>query len=66
MKINIHKSQVLGVGVPSNIVIQVASSIGCGVMHKQFRYLGVLVGECMSRHKAWDNTMVKLRSRLSN
>nr|GFA33542.1 hypothetical protein [Tanacetum cinerariifolium] len=53
LKINIQKSQVLGVGVPSSIVMQAAWSIGCGVLHKQFRYLGVMVGECMSRHNAW-------------
>nr|GFB83123.1 RNA-directed DNA polymerase, eukaryota [Tanacetum cinerariifolium] len=43
LKINIQKSQVLEVGVPSSIVMQAASSIGCGVLHKQFRYLGVMV-----------------------
>nr|GFB01732.1 RNA-directed DNA polymerase, eukaryota, reverse transcriptase zinc-binding domain protein [Tanacetum cinerariifolium] len=46
LKINIQKSQVLGVGVPSSIVMQATSSIGCGVLHKQFLYLGVMVGEC--------------------
>nr|GEU76129.1 RNA-directed DNA polymerase, eukaryota [Tanacetum cinerariifolium] len=66
LKINIHKSQVLGVGFPRSIVMQAVSSIGCGVMHNQFRYLGVMVGECMSRHQAWDDTVLKLRSRLSN
>nr|GEV81459.1 RNA-directed DNA polymerase, eukaryota [Tanacetum cinerariifolium] len=65
LKINIQKSQVLGVGVPSSIVMQAASSIGCGVLHKQFRYLGAMVGECMCRHNAWASTMDKLRSRLS-
>nr|GEX21650.1 RNA-directed DNA polymerase, eukaryota, reverse transcriptase zinc-binding domain protein [Tanacetum cinerariifolium] len=65
LKINIQKSQVLGVGVPSSIVMQAASSIGCGVLHKQFRYLGVMVGECMSRHNAWASTVNKLRSPLS-
>nr|GEU46601.1 RNA-directed DNA polymerase, eukaryota [Tanacetum cinerariifolium] len=25
-----------------------------------------MVGECMSRHQAWDDTVLKLRSRLSN
>nr|GEZ28210.1 RNA-directed DNA polymerase, eukaryota [Tanacetum cinerariifolium] len=65
LKINIQKSQVLGVGAPSSIVMQAASSIGCGVLHKQFRYLGVMVGECMSRHNAWASTMDKLRSNLS-
>nr|GEW39882.1 RNA-directed DNA polymerase, eukaryota [Tanacetum cinerariifolium] len=47
-------SQVLGVGIPCSIVMQAASSIG------------VMVGECMSRHQAWDDTVLKLRSRLSN
>nr|GEX58273.1 RNA-directed DNA polymerase, eukaryota [Tanacetum cinerariifolium] len=65
LKINIQKSQALGVGVPSSIVMQAASSIGYGVLHKQFRYLGVMVGECMSRHNAWVSTVDKLRSRHS-
>nr|GEW39691.1 RNA-directed DNA polymerase, eukaryota [Tanacetum cinerariifolium] len=66
LKINIQKSQVLGVGIPRSIVIQAASSIGCGVMHNQFLYLGVTVGECLSRHQARDDTVPKLRLRLSN
>nr|GFA16528.1 RNA-directed DNA polymerase, eukaryota [Tanacetum cinerariifolium] len=65
LKINIQKSKVLGEGVPSSIVMHAASSIDCGVLHKQFRYLGVMVGECMSRHNAWASTVDKLRSRLS-
>ncbi|GJV21347.1 hypothetical protein Tco_1370367 [Tanacetum coccineum] len=55
----------LGVGVPRHVVDQAASSIGCSIMQNQFRYLGVMVGECMSRHKAWADTVLKLRSRLS-
>ncbi|GKE12187.1 RNA-directed DNA polymerase, eukaryota, reverse transcriptase zinc-binding domain protein, partial [Tanacetum coccineum] len=65
LRININKSQVLGVGVPSDIVKQAAASIGCGILKNQFRYLGVMVGECMSRIKAWTPTLDKLRSRLS-
>ncbi|GJW01191.1 RNA-directed DNA polymerase, eukaryota [Tanacetum coccineum] len=34
-------------------------------MKNQFRYLGVMVGENMARHKAWSNVTLKLRSRLS-
>ncbi|GJV18249.1 putative RNA-directed DNA polymerase, eukaryota, reverse transcriptase zinc-binding domain protein [Tanacetum coccineum] len=52
LQINIHKSQVLGVGVPHFVVEQAASIIGCSVMNNQFTYLGVKVGEVMSRHKA--------------
>nr|GEY47481.1 RNA-directed DNA polymerase, eukaryota [Tanacetum cinerariifolium] len=37
LKINIQKSQVLGVGVPRNIVNQTASLIGCDVMQNPFR-----------------------------
>nr|GEY99676.1 RNA-directed DNA polymerase, eukaryota, reverse transcriptase zinc-binding domain protein [Tanacetum cinerariifolium] len=65
LKINIQKSQVLGVDIPSSIVMQAASSIGCGVLHKKFRYLRVMVGECMYRHNAWASTVDKLISRLS-
>nr|GFA75144.1 RNA-directed DNA polymerase, eukaryota [Tanacetum cinerariifolium] len=42
-----------------------ASSIGCSIMKNQFRYLGVMVGENMARHKAWSDVILKLRSRLS-
>nr|GEW45419.1 RNA-directed DNA polymerase, eukaryota [Tanacetum cinerariifolium] len=66
LKINIQKSQVLGVGISRSIVMQAASSIGCGVMHNKFSYLGVMVGECISRHQAWDDTVLKLKSCLSN
>ncbi|GJR51970.1 RNA-directed DNA polymerase, eukaryota [Tanacetum coccineum] len=66
LQINIHKSQVLGVGVPRYVVDHAASIIGCSVMNNQFRYLGVKVGESMSRHKAWDDIIHKLTSRLSN
>ncbi|GKC14822.1 RNA-directed DNA polymerase, eukaryota [Tanacetum coccineum] len=66
LKINIQKSQVLGVGVHRNLVVQAASLIGCAVMQKPFRYLGVMVGDCMSRKLAWADTVQKLRSRLSN
>nr|GEW47712.1 RNA-directed DNA polymerase, eukaryota [Tanacetum cinerariifolium] len=41
LKINVQKSQVLGVGVSLDIVNQGASIIGCSVMHAPFKYLGV-------------------------
>ncbi|GJR30293.1 ribonuclease H-like domain-containing protein [Tanacetum coccineum] len=47
LKINIAKSQVLGVGVSQNVVVQAANRIGCAVLNTPFRYLGVTVGECM-------------------
>ncbi|GJZ47587.1 RNA-directed DNA polymerase, eukaryota [Tanacetum coccineum] len=67
LKINIHKSQVLGIGVPRILVTQAAyHRIGCVVMQRPFRYLGVMIGDCMSRKHAWDDTIQKLHARLSN
>nr|GEY49823.1 RNA-directed DNA polymerase, eukaryota [Tanacetum cinerariifolium] len=65
LKINIQKSQVLGVGVPRSSVESMASSLCCSIMEKKFRYLGVMVGERMSRYKAWDDVVLKLKTRLS-
>nr|GEV41168.1 RNA-directed DNA polymerase, eukaryota [Tanacetum cinerariifolium] len=41
LRINVQKSQVLGVGVSLDIVNQGASIIGCSIMHAPFKYLGV-------------------------
>ncbi|GJU10344.1 RNA-directed DNA polymerase, eukaryota [Tanacetum coccineum] len=65
LQINIHKSQLLGVGVSRLDIETAATSIGCSIMDNQFRYLGVMVGSNMSRHKAWVDVVLKLRSRLS-
>ncbi|GKA13692.1 RNA-directed DNA polymerase, eukaryota, partial [Tanacetum coccineum] len=65
LKINIQKSQILGVGVPRDIVIHSASSIGCDVLQTPFRYLGVSVGDRMTRYSAWDSSIQKIKSRLS-
>nr|GEU40944.1 RNA-directed DNA polymerase, eukaryota [Tanacetum cinerariifolium] len=61
----IGECQVLGVGVPLDIVNQGASCIGCAVMQTPFKYLGVMVGDHMSRYSAWSNTIQKVRARLS-
>nr|GEV68229.1 RNA-directed DNA polymerase, eukaryota [Tanacetum cinerariifolium] len=65
LKINLQKSQVLGVGVSPNFTNHGVSLIGYGVMRTPFRYLGVSVGVQMSRNSAWANTIQKLHSRLS-
>ncbi|GJX81606.1 RNA-directed DNA polymerase, eukaryota [Tanacetum coccineum] len=65
LQINILKSQLLGMCVPHQVVEQAASLIGCSIMSNKFRYLGVMVGEYSSRIKAWDDVILKLRSRLS-
>ncbi|GJX74901.1 RNA-directed DNA polymerase, eukaryota [Tanacetum coccineum] len=65
LQINIHKSQLLGVGVSRLDIEAAAASIGCSIMDNQFCYLGVMVGGNTSRHKFWADVVSKLRSRLS-
>ena len=52
-------------GVNRSEVTSAATSIGCSIMNNQFRYLGVMVGQQSSRLSAWDDTLSKLRARLS-
>ncbi|GJT28119.1 RNA-directed DNA polymerase, eukaryota [Tanacetum coccineum] len=65
LKINIKKSHLLGVGIPNTTVSTAATKLGCSVMKTPFKYLGVMVGGCLSKIKAWDDTIGKLKSRLS-
>ncbi|GJW06163.1 RNA-directed DNA polymerase, eukaryota [Tanacetum coccineum] len=65
LKINIDKSQLLGVGVSRAEVAEAAGSIGCSIMDNQFRYLGVMVGGNSARHNFWADVVLKIKSRLS-
>ncbi|GKA10549.1 RNA-directed DNA polymerase, eukaryota [Tanacetum coccineum] len=65
LQINFNKSQLLGVGVPHSDVVNAATLIGCSIMNNSFRYLGVMVGQHSSRLSAWDDTIDKLKARLS-
>nr|GEV11288.1 RNA-directed DNA polymerase, eukaryota [Tanacetum cinerariifolium] len=65
LKINLQKSHVLGIGIPYEDVRHGASLIGCDVMRTPFKYLGVTVGDFMSRNSTWVNVIQKIQSRLS-
>ncbi|GJW60262.1 RNA-directed DNA polymerase, eukaryota [Tanacetum coccineum] len=65
LSINIKKSHILGVGIPSSLVNEAASRLGCSVMKVPFKYLGITVGGNTSLVKSWDDTIYKLKSRLS-
>nr|GEU33284.1 hypothetical protein [Tanacetum cinerariifolium] len=65
LSINIMKSHLLGVGIPSSQVLEAASSMGCLVMKAPFKYLGVNVGGNSALVKSWDETINKLMMRLS-
>nr|GEW60395.1 RNA-directed DNA polymerase, eukaryota [Tanacetum cinerariifolium] len=66
LKINIHKSHLLGIGISNDMVDSVASDLGCSTMSTPFKYLGVMVGDNMTRVSAWDDVVRKIKSRLSN
>nr|GEU80083.1 RNA-directed DNA polymerase, eukaryota [Tanacetum cinerariifolium] len=65
LRINVNKSYVLGVRLPTNIVQQGASCIGCDIMQMTFKYFRVMVGDHMSRYTAWSNSIQKVQARLS-
>nr|GEX23399.1 RNA-directed DNA polymerase, eukaryota [Tanacetum cinerariifolium] len=64
LSINLKKSQLLGVGIPDSQVLEAATLIGCSVLHTSFK--GIMVGENMSSIRAWDETVNKLKLRLSS
>lgn len=65
LKINMHKSKLMGSGVSSEEVESAARIVGCSTFTSPFNYLGVKVGGVMSRIKSWDEVTCKLSSRLS-
>ncbi|GJR17198.1 RNA-directed DNA polymerase, eukaryota [Tanacetum coccineum] len=65
LSINIKKSHLLGIGVPSSRVKPAAESLGCSVMSTPFNYLGIKVGGNMSMVNSWGDTVDKLKKRLS-
>ncbi|GJW78885.1 RNA-directed DNA polymerase, eukaryota [Tanacetum coccineum] len=65
LKINIQKSNLMGVGVNHYHLVEVASKLGCSILNTPFKYLGVTVGSSMSRVGAWQDTLSKIKLRLS-
>ncbi|GKA88918.1 RNA-directed DNA polymerase, eukaryota [Tanacetum coccineum] len=65
MVINLKKSQLLGIGVHCATISNAASSIGCAVLKPPFKYLVVMVGGNMSRVNAWEDSIGKIKARLS-
>ncbi|GJR11897.1 RNA-directed DNA polymerase, eukaryota [Tanacetum coccineum] len=65
LRINIHKSQLMGVAVERSLVNSAAFHIGCSSFSAPFSYLGVNVGGNMSRIASWDGILSKVLKRLS-
>ncbi|GJY65385.1 RNA-directed DNA polymerase, eukaryota, partial [Tanacetum coccineum] len=65
LKINLHKSKLMGIGVNTSVVETAANLISCSILSSPFNYLGVKVGSNMSRISSWDDVVSKVSSRLS-
>ncbi|GJV37685.1 RNA-directed DNA polymerase, eukaryota [Tanacetum coccineum] len=65
MRINLHKSKIMGIAIDNSLVTQVANSIGCLTLSLPFQYLGVNIGSHMSQIKSWDIVLNKVQGRLS-
>ncbi|GJT49390.1 RNA-directed DNA polymerase, eukaryota [Tanacetum coccineum] len=65
LKINIHKSKLMGIGVPQEEVHSAATFIGCATLSTPFNYLGTKIGGCISRSNSWNDMIVKISTRLS-
>nr|GEX15802.1 hypothetical protein [Tanacetum cinerariifolium] len=66
LSINLKKSNLLGVRVRSEYVKDAVVSLGCLTMQTPFKYLGVMVGGSCATSQAWEDTIGKLKARLSN
>ncbi|GKB30752.1 RNA-directed DNA polymerase, eukaryota [Tanacetum coccineum] len=65
LKINLHKSKLMGIGIPQDEVTMAANFIGCNILSTPFNYLGVKVGGVMSKSSSWEDVLAKISSRLS-
>nr|GEV72878.1 putative RNA-directed DNA polymerase, eukaryota, reverse transcriptase zinc-binding domain protein [Tanacetum cinerariifolium] len=53
LKVNVHTSKVIGIGVSDEEISCMANVIGCGVAKLRLKYIGVLIGCNMSRCSHW-------------
>ncbi|GJZ25846.1 putative RNA-directed DNA polymerase, eukaryota, reverse transcriptase zinc-binding domain protein [Tanacetum coccineum] len=66
LKINMHKSNVFGVGVLTEDVIAMARRTCCEAGSFPFKYLGVQIGSNMNRVDSWSYLVSKFNDKLSN
>ncbi|GJT70924.1 putative reverse transcriptase domain-containing protein, partial [Tanacetum coccineum] len=60
LKVNFHKSSLIGVSINPNDVGSMANVVGCKASKLPFTYLSVNVGDNMTRAKAWSGVCSKL------
>ncbi|GJZ08035.1 RNA-directed DNA polymerase, eukaryota, reverse transcriptase zinc-binding domain protein [Tanacetum coccineum] len=65
LKVNINKSNLYGVGVPSSKVSCMAVGIGCLSSSLPFSFLGLLIGSNMGRIENWKILIDRFKARMS-
>ncbi|GJY20644.1 RNA-directed DNA polymerase, eukaryota, reverse transcriptase zinc-binding domain protein [Tanacetum coccineum] len=65
LKINIHKSNIYGIGVNEDEVYNMASNAGCIAGNIPFNYLGLPIGSNLKSIASWKMIIDCFRSRLS-
>ncbi|GJY21387.1 RNA-directed DNA polymerase, eukaryota [Tanacetum coccineum] len=65
LHINMIKSKLMGISVPSAKVDEATNKIGCATLKVPFTYLGLKVGCLMSRTQSWNDIVNNILTRLS-
>nr|GEY14259.1 RNA-directed DNA polymerase, eukaryota [Tanacetum cinerariifolium] len=65
LRINMNKSNIMGIFVDSNKVKHAAAKIGCLVLKTPFNYLGSRLGDLMSRIQSWHDVTKGMHTWLS-
>ncbi|GJS89701.1 RNA-directed DNA polymerase, eukaryota, reverse transcriptase zinc-binding domain protein [Tanacetum coccineum] len=65
LKINLHKSNLIGIGVPFEEVKHFSQVTGCNALQSSFSYLGLPIDRNMASIKSWDPIIDKFSKRLS-
>jgi len=65
LKVNFHKSKLVGIKVGRSSLETYARSLNCGLMQVPFKYLGLKVGGNPRRTQFWEPVVDKVKARLS-
>lgn len=65
LRVNFHKSCIVGMNVDSNEVNMAAHFLYCRIGQVPFEFLGIPVGEILRLSSIWSLVIKKLRDRLS-
>ncbi|XP_058750205.1 uncharacterized protein LOC131623225 [Vicia villosa] len=65
LKVNFHKSSLVGVNVSQNWLLEAANVLNCGISSLPISYLGLPIGANPKRMETWSHVINTVKSRLS-